>query len=53
MTRPAITMPPESDRAIRTQDAVNSTSPSWKIRFRPNTSPIEPDVTMVAAPISE
>ena len=53
MTRPAITMPPELDSAISTQDAVKSRRPSWKMRFLPNTSPIEPDVTMVAAPISE
>ena len=53
MQRPAMTMPPESESAIRTQDAMKSSRPSWKMRFRPNTSPSEPEVTMVAAPTSE
>ena len=53
MTRPAITMPPVSASAISTHDTTNSSSPSWKTRFRPKTSPSEPDVTITAAPTSE
>ena len=53
MHRPAMTMPPELESAIKTQDAMNRARPSWKMRFLPNTSPNEPDVTMVAAPTSE
>ena len=32
-----------STSAMSTQDATNSSSPSWKIRLRPKTSPSEPD----------
>src|SRR6478735_5947976 len=53
MTRPAMTMPPDWASAIRTHEATNSRSPSWKIRLRPNTSPSDPEVTMTAAPTSE
>lgn len=35
---------------MSTHDATKSSRPSWKTRFRPNTSPSEPDVTMTAAP---
>ena len=51
--RPAITMPPVVDNAISTQDATNNSSPSWKIRFRPKTSPSDPEVMITAAPTSE
>ena len=53
MRRPAITMPPVVDSAISTHDTTNSSSPSWKIRFRPKTSPRDPDVMITAAPTSE
>src|SRR6476469_2232499 len=53
MKRPAITAPPEDDSAIRMQDATNSSSPSWNTRFRPKTSPSDPEVTMTAAPTRE
>ena len=53
MQRPAMTMPPELESAISTHEAMKSSRPSWKMRFLPNTSPSEPEVTMVAAPTSE
>ena len=51
--RPAITTPPVLDSAIKTQETTNSARPSWKTRFRPNTSPRAPEVTITAAPTSE
>jgi len=51
--RPAITMPPDEESAIRTQEATKSPSPSWKTRLRPKMSPRAPEVTMTAAPTSE
>ena len=51
--RPAITTPPVLASAISTQETTNSARPSWKTRFRPKTSPSEPEVTMTAAPTSE
>ena len=51
--RPAITMPPVDDNAMSTQDATNRSSPSWKIRLRPKTSPNDPAVMITAAPTSE
>ena len=53
MTRPAMTMPPDWASAISTHEATNNRSPPWKIRFRPNTSPRDPEVTITAAPTSE
>ena len=53
MQRPAMTISPELESAISTQEPMKSSRPSWKMRFLPNTSPSEPDVTMVAAPTSE
>ena len=53
ITRPAITMPPDWASAISTQEATNSSSPSWKTRLRPKTSPSDPEVTITAAPTSE
>ena len=53
MQRPAMTAPPELESAISTHEAMKSSRPSWKMRFRPNTSPSEPEVTIVAAPTSE
>ena len=53
MTRPAITIPPDSASAIITHEPTNSSRPSWKTRLRPKTSPSEPDVTITAAPTSE
>nr|BFE70795.1 hypothetical protein GCM10020092_040960 [Actinoplanes digitatis] len=53
IARPRMTMPPESESAISTQDAMKSSRPYWKMRRRPKTSPSEPEVTMVAAPTSE
>ncbi len=53
IARPAITMPPEFESAMRMQDATKSSSPSWKMRRRPNTSPRDPEVTITAAPTRE
>jgi hypothetical protein len=53
MTRPAMTIPPVVESAISTQEATKSSRPSWKIFFRPKTSPSEPEVTITAAPIKE
>ena len=53
MSRPAITMPPDSASAIITHDTTKSSRPSWKIRLRPKTSPSEPDVMITAAPTRE
>jgi hypothetical protein len=50
--RPAITPVSLLDRAMSTQEAVNSTRPPTKMRRRPKTSPIAPAVTMTAAPTS-
>ena len=53
MQRPRITPVCVSDRAISTQEAMNSSRPPMKILRRPNTSPNAPDVTMNAAPTNE
>lgn len=48
-----MTIAPEPARAIITQESTNSSSPSWKTRRRPKTSPSEPEVTITAAPTKE
>ncbi len=52
MTRPATTSPPVDARAIRAQEATNRARPPTNTRRRPKTSPIAPEVTIVAAPTS-
>jgi len=51
--RPAMTMPPLDANAMSTHDATKSSSPSWKIRLRPKTSPSDPALMITAAPTSE
>ena len=53
ISRPAITMPPDSASAISTHEITKSARPSWKTFLRPSTSPSEPDVMITAAPTSE
>ena len=53
ISRPAMTISPEPASAIITHDTTNSSSPSWKMRLRPKTSPNEPEVMITAAPTSE
>ena len=53
MSRPAITIPPVVDSAMSTQEATNSSRPSWKTRLRPKTSPSDPEVMITAAPTRE
>lgn len=53
MQRPAMTIRPSCASAIITHEAMNSASPMRNSRRRPNTSPSAPEVTIVAAPISE
>jgi hypothetical protein len=53
MSRPAMTISPDPASAIITHDATKRSSPSWKMRLRPKTSPNEPAVMITAAPTSE